>query len=134
MPCTLLFALESAQPSVGCITADQLASLVWCTLKYSPATLHNCGQLCLQQVTIRNPAQASWLMPTNKCFIQVLARCITCCGCSEIGRRINGVFWPIANFEFPRFLHYYRASLVKLCAPLQLLCHFKVYACSRNCY
>ena len=36
--------------------------------------------------------------------------------CSEIGRDIGGVFWPIANFEFPRFLHYYRASLVKLCA------------------
>ena len=25
-------------------------------------------------------------------------------------------WWPIANFKFPDFLHYYRASLVKLCA------------------
>lgn len=37
--------------------------------------------------------------------------------CSVIGQQFGEHWWPIANFEFPNFLHYYRASLVKLCAP-----------------
>lgn len=40
--------------------------------------------------------------------------------CSVVGQEVNGAFWPIANFEFPDFLHYYRASLVTLCAPSTL--------------
>eukprot|EP00892_Ulva_mutabilis_P004822 jgi/Ulvmu1/2711/UM014_0167.1 len=31
-----------------------------------------------------------------------------------IGQQFGEHWWPIANFEFPNFLHYYRASLVKL--------------------
>lgn len=42
--------------------------------------------------------------------------------CSVIGRQLGDHWWPIANFEFPNFLHYYRASLVKLYA---LLCDVK---------